>query len=80
MPKSEPAIEWEMRAYASVLHMRGGEHGPPTVQPFVGDGPTEDFMIFNGEIFDGINVRSNMRSLSLHCHSCATAADSQRIE
>lgn len=45
-----------MRAYVSVLHMRGGEHGPPTKQPFVGEGPDGDVLLFNGEIFDGLKV------------------------
>lgn len=42
---------WEMRFHASILHMRGKQ---VTVQPFTA--PNGDVFLWNGEIFDGVEV------------------------
>ncbi|KAM0790810.1 hypothetical protein ACM66B_004656 [Microbotryomycetes sp. NB124-2] len=52
--KSKSGVEWEMRFFASVLHMRG-EH--VTVQPFRAD--NGDVFLWNGEVFDGLEVQSH---------------------
>lgn len=44
---------FEMRFHASILHMRGKE---VTVQPFTA--PNGDVLLWNGEIFDGVEVSS----------------------
>ncbi|KAK4050812.1 hypothetical protein OIV83_003234 [Microbotryomycetes sp. JL201] len=49
--KSKSGLEWEMRFYASVLHMRGNE---VTVQPFRAD--NGDVFLWNGEVFEGLSV------------------------
>lgn len=51
-----------MRFHASVLHMRGDV---VTSQPFVSkDG---DVLLWNGEIFDGLEVRPGLSCLSSGC-------------
>lgn len=49
--KAKRRFHFEMRFHASVLHMRGTDVTP---QPFTA--PNGDVLLFNGEIFDGLEV------------------------
>lgn len=49
--KAKRQFHFEMRFHASVLHMRGTDVTP---QPFTAD--NGDVLLFNGEIFDGLEV------------------------
>ncbi|KAK4050760.1 hypothetical protein OIO90_004982 [Microbotryomycetes sp. JL221] len=52
--QSKSGLEWEMRFFASVLHMRGHTL---TKQPFTSD--NGDVFVWNGEVFDGLDVPPN---------------------
>lgn len=62
----EKTFHFELRFHASVLHMRGPE---VTEQPF--ESPEGDVLLWNGEIFDGLAVRTFRPSTDRH-------ADAQR--